>query len=253
MAGVPTVAGDFIEIACRGGPKAPKGVQMQISQAMQDWAAAEINVRLEGLHVDLRASSKPKNFAGGWRAISVDVHIETEEHGLVLALDPKHLQSKESIGQNWRNTLNDLIAFAANFHSRFPMSVVGGMIGLSRAEATQDQLDEMYAILKRVAIRQKPSDDFALLEGFGLIVYDCHPRRLSPDTPPPGDPLRADIMLTRMVDLLVQRHVRKKERIGPPGGIPKIKKSTLKKPVKPSIPTHQRLLDKASAPDDDAR
>jgi hypothetical protein len=250
VAGLRKEAADFIEIACHGGPKASKAVQMQISQAMQDWAAAEINLRLEGFHVNLRASPNPKNFAGGWRVISVDVHVETPEHGLVLAVDPKHLQSKTSIGQNWRNTLNDLIAFAANFHARFPMSVVGGMIGFNRAEASQESLDEMYAILKRIAVREKPSDDFALLEAFGLIVYDCHPQRLSPDTPPPGDPLRADMMIGRMVDLLIQRHVKRKERLGlsdrSPQKIPGLKRPGIKKSSGPSIPTHQRVLDRSS-------
>jgi hypothetical protein len=201
----------FIDIACVGGVAADKKTQIAIAQEMQNWAAEEINERLEAYHLDLHADSKGCRYTGGWRSCSVDVHINTKELGLILAVDPKHLQSKESINKNWKNMLNDLVAFAGNIHSRFPMCVVGGVVGFEKSQTDAGMLDDMFSIVSKVAVRNAPTDQYALLEGFTIVVYDCNPRRLSPDIPPPtgnNSLFRASNVFNHMVDLLVQRHVR---------------------------------------------
>lgn len=198
----------FIQTACRGGIAASKKIQMDIVREMQAWAGAEINKRLEAYGMKLRAECKEHRYTGGWRSVKVDVHIGTKELGLVLALDPKHLRSMTSIRKNWKNMLNDLVAFSANFHSRFPMCVVGGLLGFEKNQATQARLDEIYSILAHVAIRKQASDQHDLMEAFGLAVYECGSLRLSPSIPPPRHPLRCETMFDRLVELLIQRYVR---------------------------------------------
>ena len=198
----------FIETACRGGTSASKKVQMNVVRVMQDWVAEEMNERLEAHGLKIRAESKERRYTGGWRNVKVDVHIGTRELGLVLAIDPKHLRSRESIRKNWKNMLNDLVAFSANFHSRFPLCVVGGVLGFEKTQATQEMLSEIYSILSRVAIRKQASDQHDLMEAFGLAVYECDPPRLSPSIPPPRNPLRCKHAFDRMVELLIQRYVR---------------------------------------------
>ena len=191
----------FIKTACRGGPKATKGVQQQIAQYMQDWIAAEINRRLENRGFSkLNAESKGHRFCGGWRGVSVDVHVSSRELGLVLAMDPKHLQSAESIKKNWKNALNDLVAFAGNLHARFPMCVVGGIFGFERSQVSSGLLKDMYGILRRV-------EQQGQLDVCGIVVYECGPPRLSLGIPPKGNCLRIEEVLDRAIELLAQRYV----------------------------------------------
>lgn len=197
----------FVKSACAAGTTGSKTAQMGIARVMQSWAADEINQRLQRHHITLRANSTGKKFAGGWRGVSVDVHIETVQHGLILALDPKHLQSKESVKKNWKNTLNDLLALASNIHSRFPICVVGGMIGFNKAESDQNMLREMYSILNHVAIRDKATEEYGFMEAFALVIYECDPISLSPNIPPRGSQLRAGAALDRLVNIFVQRYV----------------------------------------------
>jgi hypothetical protein len=187
---------------------------MAISQSMQDWVSQEINERLEGYGSDLRSVSKGKRYAGGWRSVSVDVHIQKPEQGLILALDPKHLQSRTSVNKNWKNMLNDLVAFSGNLHSRFPSCVVGGIVAFNKSEATQDTLKEMYSIIDRVAVRQSQTEANDLMEGFAIVIYDCDRERLVPDTPPRHSKLRSDKMFERMAELVVRRYVPVKGLVG---------------------------------------
>ena len=181
---------------------------MAVSQEMQNWVAEEINERLEARGSNLRAESRARRYAGGWRSVSVDVHINTQELGLVLALDPKHLQSRSSIDKNWKNMLNDLVAFSGNLHSRFPNCVVGGVVGFEIQQTDSSMLDEMYDIVKRVAVRERVLDPQDLMEGFAIVVYDCGRHRLVPDIPPINSPLRASNMFERVADLVTRRYVR---------------------------------------------
>ena len=198
----------FILTACKAGTSASKKDQMGIVKAMQDWVGAEINRRLEAYGMKTRAESKELRYKGGWRSVKVDIHIGSRELGLVLALDSKHLRSMVSIRKNWKNMLNDLVAFSANFHSRFPMCVVGGLVGFEKSQATSEMLSDMYSILSHVAIRKQASDQHDLLEALGLAVYECAHLRLSPSVPPPRSPFRCELAFDRLVELLIQRYVR---------------------------------------------
>lgn len=180
---------------------------MAVARKMQDWVAAEISSRLAQHGSDLSASGKGKFFKGGWRRVSVDVHIESEAFGLVLALDPKHLNT---FGKNALNCLNDLSAFSANLHGRFPLCVAGGIIGVREDLISSARLQDWYNILPRASGREAVYEQHALMETCGLAVYQCDPPQLHPQIPPPtGDlrKLRADYVFDRAVELLLRRHV----------------------------------------------
>lgn len=180
---------------------------MSISAKMQEWVASEIEERLESYNLDLEVEPKEKRYAGAWRSIPVDVHVSTPRLGLVLAIDPKHLQSSGSIGRNWKNMLNDIIAFGGNLHGRFPMCVVGAVVGFNAEEIDEDTLADMYSIIGKVAVRESPSEQSALLEGLAIIAYECEPPRISPTIPPPQSPFRYSATFDKMAKLIVQRFV----------------------------------------------
>jgi|GEM_PF-4350481 len=98
-------------------------------------------------------------------------------------------------------------AFAGNLHSRFPVCVVGAIVAFDKSQITTQVLNEMYSILTKVVIRTSPTDQDALLEGFGIIVYQCDPFRLVPNTPPPKSPFRWNNLFDKMVELVVKRYV----------------------------------------------
>jgi hypothetical protein len=180
---------------------------MAISSKMQDWVAEEIQQRLDTAGLKLKVESKQKTYAGAWRNIPVDVHVHTDSLGLAVAIDPKHLQSRESINKNWKNMLNDIIAFGANMHGRYPMCVVGAVVGFNAAEMDNSTLEDMFSIIGKVAIRESPSEQTALLEGLALVGYECEPRRLSITTPRPASPFWYAKVFDRMAGLVVQRFV----------------------------------------------
>jgi hypothetical protein len=108
---------------------------------------------------------------GAVRKQEVDVWIAHPDAGLVLACDPKHLQSKDSLGKNWKNTHNDLVAFASNLHERFPLCAVGGVIAYPEWAGTPSVLQQMHGICCRSIPRDRPLNAYGKFEGFALVVY----------------------------------------------------------------------------------
>ena len=84
------------------------------------------------------------------------------------------------------------------------------MVGFNTSQIEPEILQSMYSIVSKVTIRNAPTEQSALLEAFGIIVYECDPPRLVLDTPPrtgQNSIFRANNVFDRMVDLLVQRYV----------------------------------------------
>ena len=113
-----------------------------------------------------------KNFMGAVRWQEVDVWIANPDAGLVLACDPKHLQSRDSLGKNWKNTHNDLVAFSSNLHERFPLCAVGGVIAYPEWAGSPTILEQMHGICSRSIPRDKPLNAYGKFEGFALVIYD---------------------------------------------------------------------------------
>ena len=165
--------------------------QQALADALQEWAAKCIWQRLydvldaEGRDDVKRYLAgkeewaihhKGKAFLGAIRWQEVDDWLSNPEAGLVLAVDPKHFQSQGSLRKNWKNGLNDLVAFATNLHERFPLCGVAGVISFPEWAATAADLKPMHSICLRVIPRQNVSDPYGKFEAFALAVYDSQSR-----------------------------------------------------------------------------
>lgn len=165
----------------------PKAQQQALAVALQKWTAQCIASYLgvildEQERDDLKRPTqketwqihhKGKKFLGAVRWQEVDVWMTNAEAGLVLAVDPKHFQSQDSLEKNWKNGHNDLVAFATNLHERFPLCAVGGVICFPEWAATSQDLKQMHSICGRSILRERPLNAYGKFEGFALAVYDA--------------------------------------------------------------------------------
>jgi hypothetical protein len=183
---MPTIEDELWERIVRrhlpAGPEAKldKKQQQDLSIRIQHWVAEGIQHHLSQLTAPQILKEWPiqwegkKNFLGAVRWQEVDVWIASESAGLVLAVDPKHFQSKDSVGKNWKNGHNDLIAFASNLHERFPTCAVGGVIALPEWAGTPSILRQMHGICSRSIPRERPLNAYNKFEGFALAIYDAN-------------------------------------------------------------------------------
>lgn len=121
-----TVEDLWRQIVAQHLPKGPKTTlskkqQQALAVALQNWAADCVKAGLEyilqneqrdDLHkhiqkVQWEINYRGKDFLGAVRIQEVDVWLTNPEAGLVLAIDPKHFQSADSLGKNWKNGHND--------------------------------------------------------------------------------------------------------------------------------------------------
>jgi hypothetical protein len=161
------------------GVALPKAQQQALAVALQEWAARCITAHLEGIvaeqeRTDLRhhvqketwqIHHRGKDFLGAVRWQEVDVWMTNAEAGLVLAVDPKHFQSQDSLKKNWKNGHNDLVAFATNLHERFPLCAVGGVISFPEWAATPQDRKQMHSICGRCIPRERPLNAYGKFEG----------------------------------------------------------------------------------------
>ena len=173
-------------LVSKPGASFPKKMQWALAMALQEWTARCIGLHLESIlkekgREDLfrqlrrehwQINHKGKRFLGAVRWQEVDVWLANPVAGLALAVDPKHFQSQNSLGKNWKNGLNDLIAFATSLHERFPACAVGGVISFPSWAATESDLKQIHSICCRTCPRERASNAWGKFEGLGLAVYD---------------------------------------------------------------------------------
>lgn len=164
----------------------PQMQQQALASALQEWTAQCITSHLQTIlseqvrddlmrHIHQAAwqiNHRGKDFMGAVRMQEVDVWLSNPETGLVLAVDPKHFQSQDSLGKNWKNGYNDLVAFATNLHERFPMCAIGGVIVFPQWAATARDLKQLHNICSRSIPRERPLNAYGKFEGFALATYD---------------------------------------------------------------------------------
>lgn len=172
----------------------PKKQQQALASALQEWAAACIASQLHQLlqtqaRTDLlgviakeiwQIHHRGKDFLGAVRWQEVDVWMTNAESGLVLAVDPKHFQSADSLRKNWKNGHNDLVAFATNIHERFPTCAIGGAIAFPQRAAMAQDLRQMHSICSRSIPRERHLNAYGKFEGFALVIYDDNSRLIWP-------------------------------------------------------------------------
>lgn len=164
----------------------PKAEQQALASALQQWTARCIASHLQTIleqqerndldrHIQKETwqiHHKGKDFLGAVRWQEVDVWMANAEAGLVLAVDPKHFQSQDSLKKNWKNGHNDLVALATNLHERFPLCAVGGVIAFPEWAATPQDLKQMHSICGQSIPRERPLNAYGKFEGFALAIYD---------------------------------------------------------------------------------
>lgn len=162
-----------------------KKKQQALAVGLQEWAATCISAHLNNILTEqerddlMRYAEKEgwqihhrgKDFLGAVRWQEVDVWMTNSEAGLILAVDPKHFQSQDSLKKNWKNGHNDLVAFATNLHERFPVCSIGGVISFPEWAATARDLKQIHSICGRSIPRERPLNAYGKFEGFGLAVY----------------------------------------------------------------------------------
>ena len=155
-----------------------KAKQQALAIALQQWTASCITKHLENI-VEGQAEILPKNikkegwrinhngrnFLGAIRWQEVDVWMSNDEGGLILAVDPKHFQSKDSLNKNWKNGHNDLTAFSTNLHERFPMCVVGGVISFPEWAATSLCVNYFPSLEEAKRTFEEISNDYGYAPG----------------------------------------------------------------------------------------
>lgn len=109
----------------------------------------------------------------------------------MLAIDPKHFQSADSLGKNWKNGHNDLVAFATNIHERFPLCAVGGIISFPEWAAEPQALKQVHSICARSLPRERPLNAYGKFEGFALAIYSTEQNLIWPFKP--DSPLKPEI------------------------------------------------------------
>lgn len=195
----------------------PKAEQQALANALQEWTAHCISDHLAKVldeqdrsdvqhHTQKEAwhiHHKGKDFLGAVRWQEVDVWMTNPEAGLVLAVDPKHFQSQDSLRKNWKNGHNDLVAFATNLHERFPLCAIGGVISFPEWAAASQDLRQMHSICGRSIPRERALNAYGKFEGFALAVYDTKGNLKWPFKP--DSPLKPSAAFAALASAVYQR------------------------------------------------
>ncbi|MBI4216247.1 MAG: hypothetical protein HY687_02470 [Chloroflexi bacterium] len=203
------------------GPAATltKAQQQALAVALQEWSSLCIRACLEEIvqaqrrndlyrqigKVQWQINYRGKDFLGAVRVQEVDVWLTNPEAGLVLAVDPKHFQSSDSLKKNWQNGLNDLIAFATNIHERFPLCAVGGIISFPEWATSPQSLKQMHSICARAIPRTRALNAYGKFEGFALAIYDTSHKLVWPFSP--DSLLKPDATFAALADALYSRTI----------------------------------------------
>jgi hypothetical protein len=127
---------------------------------------------------------------GGVRPQHFDVCYRPD--GIRIAYDSKTLNDTKSVAKNYQNMINDLATEATNVHSRFPLGVVGFIVGVPTPCLVQPQRNAMIGTLERISGRELTDSPDHIAEAASLVVWDPATGEVEPSIPDPGSPLRIE-------------------------------------------------------------
>ena len=221
MATIEKLWGEIVKPCLPVSPMASlsKAQQQALAVALQEWAARCIKACLEDILRDQQRDDlyskikkvawqinyRGKDFLGAVRSQEVDVWLTNPEAGLVLAVDPKHFQSKDSLKKNWKNGHNDLVALATNIHERFPLCAMGGVISFPEGAATSKDFKQIHSICARSIPRERALNAYGKFEGFALAIYDSKCELIWPFKP--DSPLKSDVAFMAIANALYVRTI----------------------------------------------
>lgn len=157
-----------------------------------------------------------RKVGGGLRAVNADLSEMTAENGLTLAIEikPVHL----ALGRAIWNRFGDIRSFAVNIHLKFPFAIVGAVTTYpteervasgrdDRWKSTEHLIARAIGRFRKVGTRDREDQAPYLLEGTCVVVFDHRSGDIHPSLPPPGEGLRWDEFVDRLVEQYVLRFV----------------------------------------------
>lgn len=118
---------------------------------------------------------------GGIRSQRFDICYRPD--GIRFAYDNKSLNSKESVGKNYRNMINDLGTEAATVHSRFPFAVVSFVVIVPEPCLEEPHLTGLMSSLIRLNNRSSENDHAHKAEVISLVLWDPTTGKINKDYP----------------------------------------------------------------------
>lgn len=151
--------------------------------------------------------------AGGARTQRFDVAYRPD--GARIAFDNKTLNGEDSMGKNWNNMVNDLVAEATTVHHRFPDSVVAFFILVPEPVlAKGNRLEESSRSIARIGGRvQAQVENLHLAEAICLAAWDPATGIISKTKPDPAT--FAMIRIENFASTLEERY-RERFKFAPP-------------------------------------
>lgn len=125
----------------------------------------------------------PARIIGGIRAQDFDVVYRPD--GVRFAYDSKTLNTKKSIGKNYRNMINDLGTEATTVHTRSPWSVVAFLFAVP-IPCLGSHRAGLLGALYQLAGRSSPHGDLYKAEAIAILAYDPTTGMVDPSWPPAG-------------------------------------------------------------------
>jgi hypothetical protein len=127
---------------------------------------------------------------GGVRPQHFDVCYRPD--GVRIAYDSKTLNDTKSVAKNYQNMINDLATEATNVHTRFPLGVVGFIVGVPKPCLVQPQRNAMIGTLERISGRLLIDMPNHIAEAIALVVWDPYTGEIDQSIPDPESLLRIE-------------------------------------------------------------
>jgi hypothetical protein len=131
----------------------------------------------------------PTRVIGGIRPQNFDVVYRPD--GVRFAYDSKTLNTRNSLGKNYQNMLNDLGTEAATVHTRFPSAIVAFIIAVPEPCLANHRANLTNA-LKRLGGRVATSSEVHKAEVISLVVWNPLNGQIDAAWPPANSPLRIE-------------------------------------------------------------
>jgi hypothetical protein len=207
-------------------PSKGKVAQIRLSAALGRALLHDLRVRIDVMNrgrpnkeriiAFKSAFAGERKVGGGLRAVNADLSEMTAENGLTLAVEikPVHL----ALGRAIWNRFGDIRSFAVNIHLKFPFAIVGAVTTYpteervasgrdDRWKSTEHLIARAVGRFRKVGTRDREDQAPYLLEGTCVVVFDHKSGDIHPSLPPPGEGLRWDEFVDRLVDQYVLRFV----------------------------------------------
>lgn len=131
----------------------------------------------------------PTRVIGGIRPQNFDVAYRPD--GVRFAYDSKTLNTKDSVGKNYQNMINDLGAEATTVHARFASGIIGFIVAVP-FPCLGNHGKNLIAALTRLSGRDATSGDLYKAEALGLLVWHPETGEVDMNWPPNDSSLRIE-------------------------------------------------------------